>query len=79
MRVQVNAGGTAIGRFGIGVNSDTRTYSSWDPSLVASFSSGLRVLAGATLQIVTTGDYDTNCSSSSPELHYTLSGYYAQP
>ena len=78
IRVEVLAGGSAIGKFGIGVTNETRSYSSWEPTMVASLNSGLRVSAGSTLQIVTSQDYQDNCSGSGPDLHYTLSGYYAQ-
>jgi len=78
-QVEVTASGSDLGHFGVGVSNETRTYTSWDPTLVASLRSGLRVGPGDTLEITSSQKHQYNCSSPGPELHFTLSGYYAQP
>jgi len=79
VRVILNAGETELARFGLGMTNETRAYTSWEPTLVASLQSGLLVDPGAELYVSTSVPYVDNCSSGTFDVNYTLSGYYAQP
>jgi len=76
--VSIQADGVDQGRFSVGVVHDTRSASSWNPQLVASLQSGIRLPPGSTIQIVTDQRYAFWCESGVFHVDYTVSGYYAQ-
>ena len=70
--------------FGTWALQQYRHYSdgdSWTPGVQqvdASYTSGLRVPAGTSLTLTANKLYEMDCSGDA-YVHYTVSGYYAQP
>jgi len=46
---------------------------------VISMNSGIRLQEGENLVVTTTNIWHSNCSSGNSRVHYSLSGYYAEP
>ena len=78
-RVAIQVPGSTLASFGIGVSYDSRSYANWEPQLVSSLQSGLRIDPGVTATIEALEQYEGGCTAGSFDVEYTLSGYYAQP
>ena len=76
--ISIEVDGVDYGRFAVGVTFDTRSYSNWDPQLVANLQSGIRIPPGSAVRIHSSPRYQWACDSSALNVDYTLSGYYAQ-
>ena len=78
-RVVVHDPSDTLASFAVGVVTDSRTWSNWNPVISASFESGIRVDPGVSVTIAVTERNQGNCDGNHMEVQYTISGYYAQP
>jgi hypothetical protein len=69
----------ALASYAVGVTYDSRSYANWQPQLVGTLQSGIRIDPGGGLTIATEALYEGGCGGSKMEVEYTISGYYAQP
>ncbi len=77
--IALSDGSEELARFAVGLSRPSSSYSDYQPTLVASMPSGIHIEAGETLTLTSTQHYESSCSSSTLNVVYTLSGYYAQP
>ena len=80
VRVDLNSDGSLVGRFSVGLAIPVYDYGDYQSNNAVRLESGIRIAPGKSLTIVAPERSSWgSCSGSGMEVHYTLSGYYAQP
>ena len=80
VRVDLSSDGSVIGRFSLGLTVPIYDNSGYQPINTVRLESGIRIAPGESLTIAAPERSSWgSCSGSGMEVHYTLSGYYAQP
>lgn len=77
MSLTLSDGTADVGHFGVGMTPSG--YTSYEPTLVAQLSSGIRLDPGSTLSISSAQLYEGSCTDNRFTVNYVFSGYYAQP
>jgi hypothetical protein len=79
VRVDLSSDGSLVGRFSVGLAIPVYDYGDYQPINAVRLESGIRIDPGKSLTIQAPERNTWSCSGSGMEVHYTLSGYYAQP
>ena len=80
VRVDLSSDGSVVGRFSVGLTVPNYDNSDYQPINTVRLESGIRIAPGKSLTIEALERSSWgSCSGSGMEVHYTLSGYYAQP
>jgi len=75
--INLETDGSTLGSFAVQQFRDSSGQTAGHPFTNATFSSGLPVASGQTLNLVATLIHSDSCSGG-PRIHYTISGYVAQ-
>ena len=78
VRITDDISGVEYGRFSIGITNDTQSFGNYDPQLVATLKSGIRIPSGSMVRIEANPRYQHYCDGAAFNVDYTLGGYYAQ-
>ncbi len=79
VRVDLSSDGSVIGRFSLGLTVPIYDNSGYQPINTVRLESGIRIAPGESLTIEASERHTWSCSGSGMEVHYTVTGYYAQP
>ena len=79
VRVDLSSDGSLVGRFSVGLSIPVYDYGEYQSNNAVRLESGIRIAPGKSLTIQAAERLTWSCSGSGMEVHYTLSGYYAQP
>ena len=79
VRVDLTDSDSLLARFTVGLAVPVYDYSDYDPINDIRLESGIRIGPGESLNIQAAERTTWSCSGEGMEVHYTVSGYYAQP
>ena len=80
VRVDLSSDGSVVGRFSVGLTVPIYDNSDYQPINTVRLESGIRIAPGESLTIEAPERSSWgSCSGSGMEVHYTVTGYYAQP